>query len=172
MMRYKGRIDLRVEGNKFNLSHVNAGGTLPMVTLFKATWLLSIDQEKHWVASGDIEKDWAEIYIEFIAGGTGRVSLEFRGGYFDDLNVNRHEVWVRDVKLEGGIIVNGGFEELDRENKIIGWEGVKVYNNDDVKARTGKRCAMVWHDEPAVQRVSVVAGKKYRLSAWFKPNVI
>jgi len=169
-MQYKGRIDIRVEGNKFNLSHVRAGGTLTKPQLFKANWLLSKDQEKHWVVSGDLERGWAELCIEFVAGGKGNLSLEFRGGWFDDLDINRHEVWLDDVELDGGSIVNGSFEEVDKDNRIVGWEEIKTYNNEDVRARTGKRCVMVWHQEPAVQKVFVKPGKKYKVSAWFRPN--
>jgi len=172
MTQYKGRIDLRVEGNKFNLSHVKAGGTVPGFLLFKATWLLSEDQEKHWVVSGDMAEDWREVSIEFIAGGTGRVSLEFRGCYFDELDTNHHEVWLDDVRLEGGDLINGSFEETDADGGVAGWSGITVVNRGDIKARTGARCVLVWHDEPAVQSIAVAAAKRYKVSAYFQPNII
>lgn len=171
-MQYKGRIDIRVEGNKFNLSHVRAGGTLSKLQLFKASWLLSKDQEKHWVVSGDLDKNWGQLYIEFMTGGLGGVRLEFRGGYFGDLDTHKHEVWLDDVEAEGVDIVNGSFEERDADNRIPGWDGIKIFNNEGTDARTGKVCALVWHHEPAVQRIFVNPGKRYKVSAWFKPNVV
>ena len=106
MVEHKGRIDVRVEEGKFNLSYVRAGGTTSDLQLSKADWLLSGDQEKHWFAEGNVSKEWSNIHIEFISGGTGEISLEFRGGWFDDLKVNRHEIWVTDIDFKGGEIIN------------------------------------------------------------------
>jgi len=171
-MEYRGRIDIRVEANRFNLSHVRAGGTLFRPCLFKARWLLSKDQERHWVVSGRLQKGWDQLFIEFVPAGTGEINLEFRGGYFDDLTVNRHEVWLDDVELDGETIVNGSFEDVDEDNKIIGWDGIESYNDKNVRPRTGNRCALVWHEQPAVQKIFVTPGKRYRVSAWFRPYVI
>lgn len=171
-MKYKARIDIRVEDNKFNLSHVKAGGTLSATGAFKADWLLSKDQEKHWFVSGELGKDWGQLYIEFMAGGRGATLLEFRGDYFDDLDVNRHEIWLDDVALEGGKLYNSSFEDTDDSGNVKAWAGVKTISPCHMRARTGKRCILVWHDEPVVQKVFLEAGKRYKLSAWFKPNVI
>lgn len=172
MMQYKGRIDVRVEGNSFNLSYLRAGGTASKIQLSKANWLLSGDQEKHWFVEGDLDERWSQIYIEFISGGTGNMSIEFRGGWFDDFNINRHEVWLDDVELEGGAIINSSFEELNASKEILGWQGIEAYSDEKIKSRTGKRCVLIWHDEPAVQKIPVVAGKRYKVGAWFRPNVI
>jgi hypothetical protein len=140
-MQYKSRIDIRVAENKFNLSHVTAGGNASKIELSKANWLLTRDQEKHWFVETILDEQWSEVYIEFISGGAGEISIEFRGGWFDDLSVNHHEVWVSDIEIEG----------MDKENQTAG---------------------LIWHDEPLVRKIVVVAGKKYKVSARFKPNAI
>ena len=49
---------------------------------------------------------------------------------------------------------------------------MKEFKDGEKYARSSKRSALIWHDEPIVQKVPVTAGKKYKISAWFKPNVV
>ena len=119
-----------------------------------------------------MSKEWSNIHIEFISGGTGEISLEFRGGWFDDLKVNRHEIWVTDIDFKGGEIINSELTETDEDGNITGWSGMKEFKDGEKYARSSKRSALIWHDEPIVQKVPVTAGKKYKISAWFKPNVV
>lgn len=140
MKDYIGRIDIRVEGGGFNLAYVRPGGTAANIQLCKADWLLADDQEKHWFVQGWVSETWSQIYVEFIAGGKGKVSLELRGGWFSDLGEDHHEIWIKEVEL--------GSVALNEEKENI----------------------LVWHDEPFVRKADVLAGKKYRISAWFKAN--
>lgn len=140
MKDYIGRIDVRVEDSSFNLAYVAAGGTAASIQLCKADWLLADDQEKHWFVQGWVNEAWSQIYIEFIAGGKGKVSLELRGGWFSDLAADHHEILIKEVEL-GSIVLN---EE--------------------------KESILVWHDEPFVRKIDVLAGKKYKISAYFKAN--
>ena len=172
MNKDRARIDVKVEDKRFNLSCVKAGGGLSEVQLFKADWLLSIDQERHWIVKGFVDSDWRQMYIEFISGGTGNLMLEFRGDFFDDLKVNHHEIWIDSVEFSGGEIVNGSFEGLDEHNHLIGWNGSSIFNDQQIVPKTGNRCVLIWHHEPVMQRVSVRAGKRYKVSGWFRSNVV
>lgn len=171
-MDYKGRIDIRVEGSKFNLSYVKAGGTANNLQLSKADWLLSGDQEKHWFVEGNLEEKWSNIYVEFISGGTGEISLEFRGGWFNDLAENHHDIWMTDIDFEGKGMINSDFSKTDEDGNVVGWGGSKVFSDETKDSRSNKRSVLIWHDEPVVQRIPVAAGKKYKVSVWFKPNVV
>lgn len=135
-----GRIDVRAEDSGFNLAYVAAGGTAANIQLCKADWLLADDQEKHWFVQGRVNETWSQIYIEFIAGGKGKVSLELRGGWFSDLAADHHEIRIKEVEFDGII--------LDKEKESI----------------------VVWHDEPFVRKIDVLAGKRYKIRAYFKAN--
>lgn len=163
MRQHKGRVDIRVEDNRFNFSHVRAGGTALDLHLSKANWLMSADQEKHWFVEGRLGEDWSQIYLEFISGGTGTIRLELRNGWFDDFEVNRHEVWVGDAELEGE-----GLSHI----KFRGMDDGEDPGRQVMRTRTGKKAVLVWHCAPAVERIPVKAGKRYRLGAWFKANVV
>ncbi len=172
MLNHKGRIDLRVENYRFNLACVVVGGTASGLILSKANWLLSDDQEKHWFVEGELAQGWSQIYLEFIAGGSGEISAEFRGGWFPDFDTNRHEIWICDVYLEGGEMANPDFRETDRYGEVVGWGGIKEYSDESSDCRSGKRSALIWHDEPAVQKIKVSAGRKYKIGAWFRPHAL
>lgn len=113
---------------------------------------------------------WQELWIEFSPAQSGDVLVELRGPFFEN---SKNEIWVDDVKIEGEdlLVKNGGFETLDAAGVAIGWEqrpSKDLLSTDSSQARTGKNCALIWHERPLTQGIAVKAGGKYKISAWFK----
>lgn len=170
------RIDIYTENMKFDLAEVKSNGSVKF-----ADWLVDKEQKKHWLAQMGLaikepksEKEkWQELWVEFTPSDSGFVFVNIRGSYFPDIKVNHHEVWVDDVEVEGTVLKNGSFEEINSQGNSVGWgwpdSSKDKYSTDGTQARTGKSCILVWHDSPLIQKILVKAGQKYRVSAWFKP---
>lgn len=167
------RVDIYSVDKKFDLTDVKSNGKV---------WNPGMgDQKNRWLIIESVltEKDkWQELWVEFIPSNSGSVIIELRGSNYPDLKINHHEVLVDDVRMEGaGLeIKNGSFEEIDSKGNPIGWSGhgflkdIYIRNLFKPKARTGKACMLVWHDQAVIQTVAVNAGSKYKIIAWFKPH--
>lgn len=165
-----GRIDIYSQDMAFELEDVKAGGTRN-VSCYYANWLDSKDQKKHWVAESGVGDKWENIWIEFTPTSSGYVLLNLRGSFYEDIKKYHHDVWVDDCEVDGATIENGDFEMIDPHNKPAywGWNGSpKRYSTDGTQARTGRCCVLIWHDIPLIQKIEVTAGKRYKLSTWFK----
>jgi len=165
-----GRIDIYSQDMEFKLDDVKSGGTINSKCDY-AHWLQAQDQNKYWIAEGQVTDKWENLWVEFTPKAAGYVFINLRGSYYDDLKEHRHDVWVDDCQLDGGLLKNGDFEMIDPQGKPAhwGWGGTKKrYSIDGSEAKNGRCCVLVWHDIPLVQRVEVKANVKYRVSAWFK----
>lgn len=162
------RIDISSE-NKFAFTGVKSNG------------VVTPDPTKGWIAHLDLRAlegkqrgKWQEMWVEFTPEESGFVLIIIRGAYYNDLNVNRHEVWIDDVSIEGvgSEITNGSFERIDSKGSPTNWfwpaPSKDSYSTNGSQARTGRNCILVWHDAPITQRIGVKAGNKYKVSAWFK----
>jgi hypothetical protein len=120
------------------------------------------------------DNNWQELWVEFTPVQSGKLLVEFRTPPYFDNKVNRHEVWLDDVSISGGDaqIQNGSFEALDQKDTAVGWAQAPSkdkLSTDGSQARTGKNCALIWISQPLTQGITVKAGEKYKVSAWFKP---
>lgn len=163
-----GRIDISSE-NKFGFKGVKSNGAV------------NPDPTKGWIAhlalrvlEGKEKGEWQEMWVEFTPEESGPVVISIRGAYYNDLNVNHHEVWVDDVSIEGvgSEITNGSFELIDSKGNPTNWfwpaPSKDYYNTNGPQAHTGKTCILVWHDAPIIQKIMVKGGVKYKVYAWFK----
>lgn len=164
-----GRIDIYSENKKFDLREVISNGTV---------WTPGKNEQinRWYITDLDLRESdkWQELWIEFTPAESGYALVELRGSFFSDLKDNRHEVWVDDVIAtgEGASIKNGSFELIGAENNPVDWGWPKSskdwYSTDGSQARAGKSCILVWHERPVIQRISVKANSRYKISAWFK----
>lgn len=164
------RIDVYSQNEKTSLLTVKSNGNVFPGTGNPAdTWA--------WIGQLDLtdQNKWVELWVEFTPTESGWVVIELRGGGYNDLKINHHEVWVDEatVKGEGAQFENSSFEEITDKGNPVGWNWLKPsiddYSRDGIYARSGKACVKVWHDNPVGQRIAVKALEKYRVSAWFKP---
>lgn len=168
-----GRIDVYSQDLAFKLRDVKAGGTVN-VKHHCAYWLIPYNQEKHWIIEGGIYKEWGNIWIEFTPESSGYVLINLRGSFYENIKKYHHDVWVDDCEVNGATIKNGDFEMIGPDNKPAywGWSGSpKRYSTDGVQARSGRCCVLIWHDIPLIQKIEVIAGKSYRIGAWFKAYI-
>lgn len=167
--KVSGRIDVYSEDMRFILKDVKSNGQVQY-----ATWSpKKQDQKKNWIAQMELTADdWQELWMEFMPAGSGFVYIVVRGSMYPDIQTDRHAVLVDDVAVtgEGAEIQDGGFEDLDTSGNPTGW-GLPAASSSQVSnlSHSGKYSLIVWHDSPAVQKMAVKAGVKYRINAWFKP---
>jgi len=165
-----GRIDIYSQDLAFELKDVKAGGTVN-IRHYYAHWLIPNDQRKHWIVEGPVDEEWRNIWIEFTSSYSGYVLINLRGSFYEDVKKMHHDVWVDDFEIEGATVENGGFEMIgpDAKPAYWGWNGSpKRYSTDGSVARSGRCCVLIWHDTPLIQKIEVAAGKRYKISAWFK----
>lgn len=165
-----GRIDIYSQDMEFELIDVKVGGTIKPRCDY-GHWLAPDDQKKHWLAEGGVGRNWENIWIEFTPAASGYIFINLRGSFYENVKQYHHDVWVDDCQLEGGALMNGGFEMIGSDGKPAywGWSGTKErYSIDASEAHTGSCCVLVWHDIPLLQKIEVRAQKRYKVSAWFK----
>ncbi|PIQ87082.1 MAG: hypothetical protein COV73_03840 [Candidatus Omnitrophica bacterium CG11_big_fil_rev_8_21_14_0_20_43_6] len=164
-----GRIDVASEDRKFDLTEIQSNG----VTQCEEWSPIKEEKNRWWMVQlGLKSKGWVQLWIEFTPAATGNVLITLRGSLYSDNNINRHLVYVDDVVVEGpgGGIENGSFEQLNESGDPVGWgKGSAVSLQTSTVTYSGTSAMLVWHDAPIVQRIKVIANKKYRVSAWFKP---
>lgn len=166
-----GRIDVYSQDLEFDLKEVRAGGDIAIKSYF-AHWLATDDQKKHWIVEGGLSRQWGNMWIEFVPAAAGYILINLRGSFYDNIKQCHHDVWVDDCEMSGAQVQNGGFEMIGSDGKPAywGWEDnpKRRYSTNGSESRSGKCCVLIWHDIPLVQKVAVEAGKRYKLSVWFK----
>jgi hypothetical protein len=165
-----GRIDIYSENMEFGLTNVQ-GGASGGFKCDCARWLKEEERKKHWLIEGLVGAKWGNLWIEFTPESSGYVLINLRGSFYEDLNKYHHDVWVDDCEVEGANIQNGSFEMSDPNSKPAywGWQGsAEKYSTSGAQAHTGNCGVLIWHDIPLLQKFKVEAGKKYKVSAWFK----
>jgi len=164
------RMDLDSVTNAVELKDVKGG---PGVQPVMATWMKGKEKTR-CVLTVPVAKEWKQLWIEFVPGQSGEVSLILFGGWVpDDKERAQIQVWVDDVEVKGAEVKNGSFEELKKDGAPANWTpvdklGFKTVSSDGGQARTGKCCVMVSYTQTISQPIAVEAGKPCRISAWFK----
>jgi len=166
-LQMSARIDVEARGNAFDLTDLKA---CPGTSVVPASWL----KEKaatRCTMTVPVGKDWKQIWLEFVPSQSGKVIINIMGGWVADKKQrNRIWVWTDDVEVTGVEIKNGGFEET-KAGKPAGWTcqpGPERYNTGGQQAHSGQKCVKVSHDSHIWQTIEVEAGKRYRVSAWFR----
>ncbi len=71
-----GRIDVIAVGNRFELARPRVS---PKARLSRCSWL-GKDKERTGVSCEKwLAKEWEELWVEFVAGGDGQVTIDLQG---------------------------------------------------------------------------------------------
>ena len=117
---------------------------------------------------------WREMWIEVVPEQDGRLQINFQGEYYrqqsaDDVRL----VWVDQVQVSGAELVNGDFEELQKDGVPSGWRfsgpaSSEAVSSDGSIAASGDVCVAVWYGAMLRQTVDVRAGQPVRVTAKFR----
>jgi peptidoglycan/xylan/chitin deacetylase (PgdA/CDA1 family) len=166
-----GRVDLYVVDAAFNLGELR--GTA-FAGLGSCGWLGAGKERTGASCDKALGRDWEQVWLEFVPEGSGQVDIDLQGEWYapeqaGDIRV----VWADDVEVQGAEIVNPGFEDLGPDGRPAGWrftgdfpEG--RYDRSGRVAHGGRSCVGVWYGSQARQTFTVEAGRRYRVSAWFR----
>ncbi|KPK64205.1 MAG: hypothetical protein AMK73_04760 [Planctomycetes bacterium SM23_32] len=167
----RGRIDVYVVGNAFDLGHLNAPAEAD--ALGHCPWLGEGKEKTGLTCERRLGRDWEELWVEFVPEGDGQVEIDLQGEWYQARGDDVRLVWADSVTVEGTTIRNGDFEEADPAGRPAGWRFTggfpsERYSRDGSVARSGRSCVAVWHGSQARQAFAVEAGKRYRVGAWFR----
>ncbi len=167
----EGRIDVYVVGGAFDL--VGTSGSDGAV-VGDCSWLGAAKSQTGVTCSKRLGKAWEQMWVEFVPEADGEVDIDLQGEWYekgagDDVRL----VWADDVRVEGAQIRRGGFEEAAADGTPAGWRftgafPTERYSRDGSVAHGGKACVAVWYGSQARQAFAVEAGRRYRVSAWFR----
>jgi len=167
-LEMSGRIDVQAAGMEFELTDLKA---CPGGAVNPASWLKD-KQKTRCTMTMPVGKEWKQIWLEFVPAQSGKVEIYVMGGWVSDAEQRKLiNVWADDVEVTGAAVKNGGFEETKGAKPAVWrWQGKDDrYSTDGSEAHTGMCCVKVAHDQyPIGQTIAVEAGKRCRVSVWFK----
>jgi len=117
-------------------------------------------------------ESWRELSFSFMPQASGEVSLILLGGvsYTDPLTKTRRPVWVYvdDMRVEGAKLLNGDFEERQRNGAALAWRthvkpGMAI--RDPKLAASGEWLVKVAHDRRFMQKLRLTAGQAVTVRA-------
>ena len=166
-----GRIDIYVVDEAFELARVKGS---PGATVGRCSWLGEGKDLTGVTCEKRLGRDWERIWVEFVPEADGQVDIDLQSEYYErtapeDVRL----VWADDVEVEGAGIANAGFEDVGPDGRPTGWRFTSAlplerYSRDGSVAHQGRSCVAVWYGGQARQAFPVQAGKRYRVSAWFR----
>ncbi|MFA7232097.1 MAG: hypothetical protein WC071_12575 [Victivallaceae bacterium] len=124
----------------------------------RAEWATGDLQNKYLCAHSNTLQNhlWQTMEISFVPEEDGIVTIKLKGIYFKpEGSIRSAPVWFEfdDIKVEGAVIHNGGFEELDDKGRPKSWKlSGKVVS---AQAAEGKNAVKVWLNQPASQDIVV-----------------
>lgn len=130
----------------------------PVKGCVRADWATGDLQNKYLCAHSNTLQNnlWQKMEISFVPEEDGIVTIKLKGSYFKPAgNIRSTPVWFEfdDIKVEGAVIHNGGFEELDDKGRPKNWKlSGKVVS---IQAAEGKNAVKVWLNQPAAQDIVV-----------------
>lgn len=107
--------------------------------------------------------DWEVMEISFTPEKDGEVSIQFAGEYAKDPEKRLFYIF-DDIEINGKVVRNGSFEELNDQNKVrLWWMGKNAEVSSD--AKSGKTAVKVNHDNRVGRNIRVKANVTYTIKA-------
>ena len=115
---------------------------------------------------------WITDAFIFMPENDGIVDITLKSNYLKDRDTGKmHETWVfyDEIVVEGAILVNGDFENIDSKGKMVNWF-CKPENivKDGAKPFSGKVMIKAWHNMKVFQFIKVTKGKPVTIIINFK----
>ena len=122
---------------------------------------------------GEMDK-WQSASFSFIPEKTGKVKISLKGKRDKTRTIDQH-LWCiyDDIKINGKLLPNGGFEEGFKYWKASTWgkNPCRPRIVDDLTlVRSGKKSVQTWHYGPVTTLIPVAAGEKITLEVQFRPT--
>jgi endoglucanase len=137
-------------------------------------------ERKNWVADSERPRGytvnfpvthlgWRALAVTFKPARSGTVTLTLMGPFEEASKgvVYRQEVLWDDVRAEGTVLTNGGFESR-RGERAEGWEsggGVVIGQSTNVPAVEGTHSARTWHNATLSTTFKVIGGRPVTIRA-------
>ena len=114
--------------------------------------------------SGNLDNQWKKFEFSFVPDKSGRIVLRFHTVGSRNISTIK-PVWLDDVKVTGGTLLNGGFETMNN-GKLASWGlGAKGKIITEKKAFEGSQCVQVFFSSGmATQNIIVSAGETVTVS--------
>ncbi|MFO0888803.1 MAG: glycoside hydrolase family 5 protein [Isosphaeraceae bacterium] len=135
-------------------------------TIQRPNWLPEDQQGRAYTVNFPISRlGWREVAVQFVPAASGEVILTLMGPWEEASRgvLYRQEVLWDDLRVEGAVLANGGFE-----SGTTGWisnGGSILRQSPEVRAVSGSHYARTWHNQTLETVLKVTAGQPVTIHA-------
>jgi endoglucanase len=133
-------------------------------------WVSESEQPRAYTVSFRVtHMGWRSVTVQFTAAHSGTVTLTLMGPFEEASKgvIYRQEVIWDDLRAEGAVLADGGFESRPGE-RAAGWSsggGSVVKQSSDLPALEGTHFARTWHNQTLFATFKVVGGQPVTITA-------